>query len=59
MKLIKEQLFKYLPVLGTIKLDRLTNAPGNRMWRIGGGFNDHRSFVRIDFGSKGWRWTRP
>lgn len=45
------------PVLGTIKLERLVNELGNEMWRIGRGYNKGRPFFRIDWKSKGWRWT--
>lgn len=47
----------YYPDLGLIKLERLVNSPGNEMWRIGKGYNAERPFFRIDWGSKGWRWT--
>lgn len=41
------------------KCERLVNEPGNEMWRVGKGFNNFRPFFRIDWGSRGWRWTVP
>lgn len=45
------------PVLGTVKKERLTLTAGNEMWRIGGGYNNSRPFVRIDWKDVGYRWT--
>lgn len=55
---IHNVVLSYCPVLGTIKVERLHNKPGNEMWRIGGGFHGYRRYLRLDWGSKGWRWTR-
>jgi len=51
-------IITFFPVLGTIKLERLVNKPGNEMWRIGGGYHDYRKYFRIDIGSRGYRWVR-
>ena len=47
----------YFPILGTIKLERLINEPGNEMWRIGRGYNKYRPFIRVDWKRRAWRWT--
>lgn len=41
------------------KLEKLTNEAGNEMWRLcWKGYNKNRWFVRLDWGSKGWRITK-
>lgn len=40
------------------KVERLINKRGNEMWRIGYGYNEYRKFLRIDWGNRGWRFTR-
>lgn len=41
------------------KLEKLVNEEGNEMWRVcWKGYNKHRWFIRLDWGSKGWRITK-
>lgn len=40
------------------KVERLVNKPGNEMWRTGGGYHDYLKYFRIDWASRGWRFTR-
>jgi hypothetical protein len=58
MQSIRNIALYYFPELGTIKLERLVNYPGNEMWRVARGYYSFRPFFRIDWGRKGWRWTR-
>lgn len=37
------------------KLETIYMDPGNEMWRFGRGYNSRRPFIRLDWGSKGWR----
>ncbi len=52
-------LIYFFPIVGTIKLERLYNKPGNEMWRFGGGYNEYKKYFRIDWHNRGWRWTVP
>lgn len=57
LEIIRGTLIVQWPVLGTVKLERLINEPGNEMWRIGRGYHNTTPFLRIDWGTRGWRWT--
>lgn len=47
------------PFVRRYLLERLTNEPGNQMWRLcPHGYHQGRWFARLDWGTRGWRLTR-
>jgi hypothetical protein len=45
-------------LLRQLKVESITNEPGNEMIRIGIGRNNYRPFARVDAINKGYRVTK-
>lgn len=57
MKAKLKHLVRSLLIRFGYKLETIYMESGNEMWRFGRGYNNRRPFVRLDWGSKGWRIT--
>ncbi|BEG72616.1 hypothetical protein RVBP21_2440 [Pseudomonas phage BRkr] len=49
---------KYVAFTRTFKLTEIEMPKGDRMVRVGGGFNKGKGFFRVDLGALGYRITR-